>query len=181
MWTWTDGERALRREAAVALRESPGATRPVIAVGDERPSGVISVRGLDPDRPSRTLAALVMLAAEFRPSRVVVALPVGDPADGRKGTMLVHDVQLVADGRVELLRAWRWRRLAGRVLWLPVEVRRWQVRTSLLSELAQTVLEERPVDPAPERLRALVRRHLADGHGVRLSPALSAYGAPDGW
>lgn len=151
---------------------------PVVAVGGEQPSAVIALRGLDPRRPAQTLAELAVLAAEFRPSRVLVGVTTCDGS--RRGTLLVEDVEVVPDGQVELLRAWRWRRVLRRVWWLPVEARHWRVGDTLLSELAQAIIAECPVDHEPDRLRYLVRRHLAAGHRVRLSPGLASRGALPG-
>lgn len=181
MRTWEEGERALRREVAVTLRSGPClAPRPVVAVGREQPRAIIALRGLDPSEPARTLAELAVFAAEFRPSRVIVGLPRFDAAGSRRGTLIVEDVQLVADGRVEMLRGWAWRRMLGHILWLPVEVRHWRVGDNLLTELARAILAERPVDQDFARLRFLVRRHLAAGHRLQLAPSHSAHGSLPG-
>ena len=171
MRTWSTAERLLRRDAAQAVGCDVAAPlRPLVAaVGTDRPSAVIALRGLDPDRPSRTVCELVLLAAAFRPDRVLIGTAVPDTPARRQGAIVVHDLQVVADGLVEVTRAWGWRRLGRRVLCLPVELRRWQTVDGLEADVARATIEQRPAVPEPALLRELLDRSAAAGHRVRLA------------
>jgi hypothetical protein len=171
MRTWHSAERHLRRDAAEAVVGSVDApVRPLVAaVGAERPSAVIALRGFDPDRPSRTVSELVLLAAAFRPERVLVGTAIPDAPGGKRGLVVVHDLLAVADGLVETTRAWRWRRVVHRLAFWPAEVRRWETIDGLEAEVARTTIEQRPACPEPALLRALLCRSAAAGHRVRLA------------
>lgn len=173
MRTWEDAERHLRREAAQAMgRRSGAAVGPLVAaVGGQRPAAVIALGGLDPDRPSRTVCELVLLAAAFRPERVLVATAVATTPAHRKGAVVAHEVLAVPDGLVEATRAWGWQRAGRRVLVLPTEVGSWTTLGGLEAEVARTIIEQRPACRQPALLRQLLQRSLAAGHRVRLACA----------
>jgi hypothetical protein len=173
MRTWRSAERLLRGEAAHTLGRHAGLpVRPLVAAlgGAHRPSAVIGLRGFDLDRPSRTLAELVLLAAAFGPERVLVGMAVPTAPADRRGVLVVHDLLAVPDGLVEVSRAWAWRRVGRRVLWLPAEVCHWGTIDALPADVARAVIEERPARAEPEVLDHLLTRSAAAGHRVRLAP-----------
>jgi hypothetical protein len=168
MRSWSDAEHLVRREAARLV--VPGDARPrqlIAAVGSRVPTAVITSRAPGPEGTRRVLAELVVLAAAFAPERAIVAAP--EALRPGRGMVLAHDLQVVADGCVEMTRGWMWRRLLGRVVWVPAEVRDWRVPGTISSDLARFIIAERFTAPAPDQLRELVDRCLAAGHRVRLA------------
>jgi hypothetical protein len=172
MHTWEAAERVMRREAAATLHRRAGAIGlpPLAVVGGERPAAVIALGGLDPDRPTRTFSELVLLAAAFRPNRVLVGRILPDTPARRCGLLIAHDLHAVLDGRVELLRAWRWHRCGGIVAWLPAQARRWEFTDPFLAEVASAVIDEVTPLPEPELLSMLLARSAVAGHRVTLAP-----------
>ena len=168
MRSWTDAEHLLRREAARLV--VPDDARPqqlIAAVGARRPTAVITSRAPGPENTRRALAEMVALAAAFAPQRAIVAMAV--PLRRGSGMVMAHDLQVVADGCVELTRGWMWRRLFGRPVWAPAEVTDWRVPGSFAADLARLIVAEGFAAPAPEQLRELVDHCLAAGHRVRLA------------
>ncbi|MEX0657812.1 MAG: hypothetical protein WD080_01630 [Egibacteraceae bacterium] len=177
MHTWTAAARVLRAEAGrIILRRLPPQVPPLVAVvGGARPAAAIALRNCDPDRPNRTVAELVLLAASFRPERILVGLPFAlDPTkDRRSGVLVVHDLQCVLDGFVEVTRVRAWRRLGRRVLWQPTELRQCEILDAQVALLAREVVAERPAEPEPDVQERLVARSLAAGQVVRIAPSMS--------
>lgn len=168
MRSWSDAEHLVRREAARLVL--PGDARPqqlIAAVGARVPTAVITSRAPGPEDARRALAELVALAAAFAPERAIVAMAV--PLRRGRGIVMAHDLQVVADGCVEVTRGWMWRRLFGRPVWIPAEVSDWRVPGSVASDLARLIVAEGFAAPAPEQLRELVDHCLAVGHRVRLA------------
>jgi len=168
MRTWSDAEHLLRREAARLV--VPGHTRPrqlIAAVGSQVPTAVITSRIPGPEGTRRALVELVALASAFAPERAIVAAR--EPLRPGRGMVIAHDLQVVADGCIEVTRGWMWRRLLGRVFWPPAEVQDWRVPGTLSSDLARFIVAERFTAPPPDQLGELVDHCLAVGHRVRLA------------
>jgi hypothetical protein len=169
MRTWPEAERIMRREAGRRLRRPDDPPLlPLVLVGGAAPMAAIAFQGTDPDRPTRSLAEQVVLAAAFNPTRVLVGVPVPDHPSRRRGLLVIHDVEVVPDGVIEVLRAWRWYRVLGRVLWPPVEVCHWKTVLAGPAVLAREILEQRTGELDDGLLRALVNRSIAAGHRVLL-------------
>lgn len=168
MRSWSDAEHLVRREAARLV--VPGNARPrrlIAAVGSRLPTAVITSRAPGPEGTRRALAELVVLAAAFAPERAIVAT--AEPLRPGRGMVIAHDLQVVADGCVEMTREWMWRRVLGRIVWVPAEVRDWRAPGTVSSDLARLMVAEGLAATAPERLRELLDHCLAVGHRVRLA------------
>lgn len=167
MRSWSAAEHLTRREAARLVVSGDARPRQVIAaVGSQVPAAVITSRAPGPEGTRRVLAELVVLAAAFAPERAIVAAT--QPLRPGGGMVIAHDLQVVADGCVEVTRGWMWRRLFGRILWVPAEVRDWRVPGAVTSDLARLIVAERFTPPSSDQLRELVDHCLAVGHRVRL-------------
>ncbi|HWH33372.1 MAG TPA: hypothetical protein VNU01_11945 [Egibacteraceae bacterium] len=171
MRTWKAAERALRRETGLTvgrLRDSHPIPL-VIAAGGARPRAVVALGGVDPHDPMDTVGDLACFAAALAPSRVIVALSVTRSPRARRGMLLCCDVRAVADGLVEVTRAWPWYRLGRHVWWPRVEVRQWESPMDLLPGIAAAILKRRDRDHSDELVERMLAYTLATGHRVRLA------------
>ena len=99
----------------------------------------------------------------------MVALAVASTARARGGMLVCCDVRAVADGLVEVTRAWPWYRLGRHVWWPRVEARRWKSPTDLLPGIAAAILERRDRSHSAELVERMLAYTLATGHRVRLA------------
>ena len=171
MRTWTEAERTLRRAVTEIL--SDATVRPpqlVVSAGDEHPSVVIASHHLCPGQPGRGVAELAALAAAFAPRRLLVGTVGPNSGCGSRGLLVIHDLTVVADGWVEVARAWAWRHVLGRVRWLPAEAKTWQTVDPIAADVARTIVSARAPRPDPRTLGPLLKRVVEAGHHVHLAP-----------
>lgn len=167
MRTWNAAERILRHEAGRMTDDADNRNVPLTAiVGGRQPAAVLALNGRDPRSPGRAVSELALLAATFRPARVLVGLVV--PAGTGRGLLIAHEIEVVADGWVEATRLRVWRRVGRRVRWSRSETRSSDILDTPVVAIARAIVEERPSEPEPEVQAVLLARTRAAGHLVRL-------------